>query len=82
MMRILKSQSVVLIDVRSKQEYKEGHLDGSINIPLFDIRKEIIEQVTDRNKAIIVYCDAGIRSFKAQKILNALGYKNVYNLEI
>lgn len=72
----------MLIDVRSKQEYKEGHLDGSINIPLFDIKRDIINYVKDKKKVIVVYCDAGIRSLKAQKVLNAQGYTNVYNLEL
>ena len=72
----------MLIDVRSKQEYKEGHLDGSINIPLFDIKRDIINYVKDKKKVIVVYCDAGIRSLNAQKVLNAQGYTNVYNLEL
>jgi len=82
MIKMLRAQSIMLIDVRSKQEYKEGHLDGSINIPLFDIKRDIINYVKDKKKVIVVYCDAGIRSLKAQKVLNAQGYTNVYNLEL
>ncbi|MBP3502988.1 MAG: rhodanese-like domain-containing protein [Clostridia bacterium] len=80
MINILNNYSAILLDVRSRQEFKEGHIDGAINIPLCDVKKEVPKRITDKNKYIIVYCTSGIRSKKAQKILNSMGYKNVYNL--
>ena len=82
MLKIANSQPVAIIDVRSKQEYKEGHIDGAINIPLFDIKRDIQTYVADKNTIVILYCDAGVRSRKAQKILISLGYRNAYNLEL
>lgn len=70
----------MLIDVRSPQEFREGHLDGAISIPEYDIKKEIEKIVLDKNKNIVVYCSSGGRSKKAQKTLNKLGYQNVYNV--
>lgn len=80
MINIVNKYSVILLDVRSNQEFKEGHMDGAINIPLCDVKKEAPKKISDKNKYIIAYCTSGIRSKKAQKILNSMGYKNVYNL--
>lgn len=80
MFNILNRYSAVLLDVRSSQEFKEGHMDGAINIPLCDVKKEVPKRITDKNKCIIAYCTSGIRSKKAQEILSTMGYKNVFNL--
>lgn len=73
-------QGAILVDVRSPQEYKEGHLDGAINIPEYDIRKVAKDKLTDLHQKIIVYCDSGSRSKRASKRLEKMGYDNVYNL--
>ncbi|MDR1157219.1 MAG: discoidin domain-containing protein [Oscillospiraceae bacterium] len=70
----------VLIDVRSKEEYDERHIDGAINIEYTDIFTKAEEIVTDKNAEIIVYCSAGKRSAQALQTLNYLAYVNVYNL--
>lgn len=76
----LQNEGAILLDVRSPQEYREGHLDGAISIPEYDLKKEIKTIIPDNNKNIVVYCSSGGRSKKAQKILNKLGYQNVYNI--
>lgn len=70
----------VLIDVRSKQEYEEGHIIGAISIPEYEMRKRAKIELLDNKQEIIVYCSSGSRSKKAKKLLNQLGYENVYNL--
>lgn len=80
MIYIVNNYSAVLLDVRSNQEYREGHINGAINIPLSDIKKEIQKKITNKKTYIVVYCTSGIRSKKAQKILNSMGYNNVFNL--
>lgn len=81
MLEILKTNdNAVLLDVRSSQEYKEGHVAGSINIPVYDLEKKAYS-VLNKNSIIIVYCSAGIRSKRAIQILRKLGYKNLYNIE-
>ena len=69
----------ILIDVRSMQEYDEGHLNGAICIPLYDINK-ITNLVKNRDTIIILYCQYGIRSKKAAKVLKNLCYTNVYSI--
>lgn len=78
---IRNNKNVVLLDVRSKQEYNEGHLPGAINIPVYELQYRAKKELKDINSIIIAYCSAGIRSRKAVNILRRLGYKNLYNVE-
>ena len=71
----------IIIDVRSRREFSEKHLEYSINIPLLEIKKKIQTVVEDKDRKILVCCEYGGRSAKAVKILNDLGYVNVYNLK-
>ena len=82
MKEILRANNnVILLDVRSHQEYKEGHLERSINIPLYDLQKEALSKIRNKEDIVIVYCSAGIRSKKAVQILRKMGYINLYNIE-
>lgn len=74
------SQGAILIDVRSNQEYREGHLQGAINIPEFEIDKTIKRILPKKNQLIIVYCQYGGRSRSAMEKMKKIGYINVYNL--
>jgi len=79
---ILKNdKKAQLVDVRSPQEYKEGHLPSSINLPLYKIEELSKEKIPDINSTIIVYCQSGNRSNKAIEILKSEGYKNIYNID-
>ena len=73
-------QGATIIDVRSPQEYREGHIDGAISIPDYQIKKEIEKQLPNKDKLIVVYCTTGHRSQKSQQILEDIGYTNVYNV--
>lgn len=77
---IKSNANMVLIDVRSPQEFNETRLISAINIPFYEIDKKILNIVSDKNLAIILYCQSGARSKKACIILERLGYTNVYNL--
>lgn len=78
---LMKNKTVYLIDVRSNQEYEEGHLDGAINISLYNIEKQIGNYVKNKTDIIILYCSSGGRSREAKRILENLGYEEVYNLK-
>lgn len=79
--KLTKDNEVMLIDVRSNQEYEEGHLNGAINISIYNLKNEIENLVKNKEKLIILYCSSGHRSKKAKEILENLGYTNVYNLK-
>lgn len=73
--------SAILLDVRSKQEYDEYHLKGAICIPTYELTKEITKIIEDKDQIIIVYCQSGARSVKAVKMLEKMGYINLYEIE-
>lgn len=78
---ISDNSAIVVIDVRTKDEYNDKHIQGAINIPLQDIPERIGNVVRDKNEVIILYCEYGGRSRKALSKLEKLGYVNVYNLD-
>ncbi len=77
---ILEDENKVLIDVRSQVEFDANNIEGSINIAVDDIRDNINGFEQYREKEIYVYCAVGHRGYIAQKILNANGFDNVFNL--
>lgn len=77
----LKAASVRLLDVRTPQEYAEGHIDGALNINVqSDDFQQIAEKELSKDSTILVYCRSGRRSMDAAEILTRLGYK-VINLK-
>ena len=69
----------VLLDVRTPQEYREGHIPGSQNMPLQQLDKA--EEVTENKDTVLyVYCRSGARSRQAVSLLNHMGYTNVHNI--
>ena len=77
---IKKYPETKLVDVRSIQEYNENHLKGAISIPIYDI-KEITKIIKNRDNIIILYCQTGARSRKAEKVLSDLCYTNIYTIK-
>lgn len=73
------SSNVLVIDVRTPEEYVQGHLKGAINIPLSDLPPRI--EALEQNRPILVYCQTGYRSAQASSILVKAGFTKVYNLE-
>ena len=77
----MKRQGAVVIDVRSLQEFKEGHIEGAISIPEYEIKNRAKKELPDLRQTIVVYCSTGHRSKRTQKLLEKMGYSQVYNLE-
>ncbi len=69
---------VLLLDVRTEEEFKMGSIAGAVNIPLDDLRDRLSEIPDD--KEIYLFCAVGLRGYLALKILTAKGFKNVKNL--
>ena len=69
----------VLLDVRTPQEYREGHIPGSQNVPLQQL--DNVEEVTENKDTVLyVYCRSGARSRQAVSLLKHMGYTNVHNI--
>lgn len=77
--RLLQGRADVLIlDVRTPQEYREAHLAGSLLIPIDQVAQRLGE--IPRERPILVYCAVGSRSSQVANYLGRLGYPEVYNL--
>ena len=67
----------VVLDVRTEDEFREGHIPGAVLIPDYEIETRAEELLTDKEQLILVYCRSGNRSKKASEALVKLGYRNV-----
>ncbi len=74
----LIDNGAVIVDVRTKGEYASGHVKGSINIPLDQLRNNL-KKFKGNDQAIITCCASGMRSASAKGILKSAGYTNVHN---
>lgn len=78
--RLDKEKNIVVLDVRTQEEYETGHIKGSVLIPVDKLKEESEKSLADKEVPIFIYCRSGNRSTAAAKILVEQGYKNVYNL--
>lgn len=74
-----KTPAAVLYDVRRQEEYEQGRIPGSRNIPV-QMAAKILEEVPDKKTPIFVYCLSGARSRRAATFLERTGYENVTDL--
>ena len=65
-----------LIDLRSANEFADGHITGSINIPYADIEDRLHEIKLQEGKSLVLICDTGSQSANAGEVLNKSGYQN------
>lgn len=68
----------VILDVRTEEEYAEGHIPGAILIPDYEITQKAESILADKDQKILVYCRSGRRSKNAAEALLALGYTNIW----
>lgn len=74
----INKNDVQLVDVRTQEEYVEGHLAKSVNINVLDLKfEEKALSLLDKNKTIAVYCRSGKRSAAASTKLNKAGFKTI-----
>jgi adenylyltransferase/sulfurtransferase len=69
-----------LLDVREREEYREGHLEGSVPLPRGFLEMRIEEAVPDKSAPIVAYCAGGVRSLIAARTLKEMGYENVTSM--
>lgn len=70
-------ESYIILDVRTQEEYDEGHIPNAVLIPDTEIKARAEEVLTDKNQLILIYCRSGRRSKLAAEILMELGYTNI-----
>lgn len=69
----LQLEEQILLDVRTVEEYEEGHIDGAVHIPVDELRERLNE--LDKGKEVYAYCGVGIRGYIAARILKQNGFK-------
>ncbi len=77
---LAEDANVLLLDVRTAEEYTTGHIAGSQLLPYDEIPSRVSELPADKNRPIIVYCRSGRRSKLAADTLLGLGYTSIYDL--
>ena len=75
----LHSKGARLLDVRTPAEYMQGHIPGSMNLPLHNL-EEVEYLLNDKEEPLYVYCHSGARSRQAVSQLQQMGYSNVKNI--
>ena len=76
---IMENEQVIVLDVRTEEEFREGHIENAILLPNVEITLKAEEMLTDKDAKILVYCRSGRRSEAAARDLLEMGYKNVYD---
>lgn len=68
----------LLVDVRTAEEYAEGHIPGALLLPIEEIRLGNVDPLPDQDQTILLYCRTGRRAEDAAALLVKMGYRNVY----
>jgi len=68
-----------LVDVRTPQEFANGHIPGAVNMPVQDLERRMGE-LTGKDRPIVLYCRSGARSSNAARMLKSAGYTEVHDL--
>ena len=78
---IITELDPVILDVRTPSEFKEGHIEGAVNLPVDNLNESsILEVFDDADAPILVYCKSGVRSARACAQLSEMGSKGLFNL--
>jgi rhodanese-related sulfurtransferase len=75
--KTLVANGAQIIDVRTPQEFKGGHIKGSVNIPLQNLNSQLSK--IKKDKPVITCCASGMRSASAKSILKSNGFQEVHN---
>ena len=78
---MMVSQEVVVVDVRTREEYDGGHIENAVLVPNESIGSEMPETLPDKEATLLIYCRSGRRSKDAAQKLLALGYQSVYDFD-
>lgn len=79
--KIIATGAVTIVDVRTKEEFEEGHIKGAKNIDIMDKDFEARVAQLDKSKPILVHCQAGGRSTRALPTLEKLGFTHLIHLD-
>ena len=76
---IIDSEDVIILDVRTPEEYNSGHIENAVLLPVTEISDKAEKVLPNKDAKILVYCRSGNRSATAAKDLINMGYTNVFD---
>lgn len=76
---MIDTEELIVLDVRTPEEYDEEHIEGALLIPDYDLKNLADSKLPDKDEKILVYCRSGNRSKSAAKVLVDMGYNNVHD---
>lgn len=77
---LTRNGKYLLLDVREKEEYREGHLEGAVSLPRGFLELKVETAVSDKSAPVIAYCAGGVRSLLAAKAMKEMGYERVISM--
>jgi thioredoxin 1 len=77
---IKQTPAIQVVDVRTPQEYSNGHISKGLNLNINDTEFKAKLEELDKSKPVAVYCAGGVRSARAVSILQQLGFQMIYDL--
>lgn len=78
--RVEQGEHWTLLDVREREEYRAGHLEGALSLPRGFLELRVEEAVADKSTPLLAYCASGVRSLMAARTLKDMGYEQVVSL--
>jgi sulfur-carrier protein adenylyltransferase/sulfurtransferase len=78
--RLAAGTKPVVLDVREKEEFRQGYLPGAVSIPRGFLEMRVEEAVPDKRTPVVAYCASGVRSLLAGRLLKELGYEDVTSM--
>ena len=76
-----RKEKILVLDVRTPKEYREGHVPGSVNIPYHQLESRIGDVKAHAAEKVVVYCESGGRAAKAEAMLQEAGISEIYDLD-
>ncbi|MBL8915922.1 MAG: rhodanese-like domain-containing protein [Archangium sp.] len=78
--QLVQKQGALLLDVRTPQEFAEGHVDGAVNVPVQELEAKLASLPAKKDQDVVIYCRSGVRSARASGILKTAGFTRVHDL--
>jgi phage shock protein E len=77
--KMMDEEEVIIVDVRTKEEFLDEHIEGAVLLTLDTISEKAEEVLSDKNETYLIYCRSGSRSNQAARELVAMGYQEIYD---
>ena len=78
---IQNGRAPLILDVRTEEEYRSGHIPGARNVPIDQLEGQLATLGIAKSDEVVVHCERGARAAKAEALLTSAGYEHVVDLQ-